>query len=143
MKRTRHIVVVISMAVLLMLEAVFTVYGFKKIEEDYVNTYLEQKEEYLAQINLHLEYMLEQGGQQQELVRYISEYVPASGSYYGWLIRDESVIFAKNETVTASLGETQAWPVFREAIDTQETCSVSADFSYYRNGYRPELYFKG
>lgn len=135
MKRTRHIVVVISMALLLILEAVFMVYGFKKIEDDYVNIYLEQKEEYLAQINLHLEYMLEQGGQQQELVRYISEYVPVSGSYYAWLIRDESVIFAKNETVTASLGETQAWPVFQEAIDARETCSVSAEFSYEEENY--------
>lgn len=135
MKKTKHIVVMITIAVLLVLEAGFLAYGFQKMETDYVNEYLEQQEKYLAQVNLQLKYMLEQGAQQQELVSYMSEYAPVSGSYYAWLIKEESVIFAKNETVTESLGESQAWPVFQEAIDGQGTCNVSAEFSYNGTDY--------
>lgn len=129
MKKTNHVIVVATMAIMLLLEAGLVVYGFQSIEKEYIENYLKQQEQYMVQINEHLNYMLEQGEEEQELVSYMSK-IPVSGSYYAWLTRDESVIFAKNETVTESLGEAKVWPVFQETIHNKETCSVSAEFSY-------------
>lgn len=130
MKKTKHIIVMVAMAVMLVLETVVVTYGVGTVETEYVEHYLEQQKQYMAQVNLHLQYMLEQGADQQTLISYMAQNVPVSGSYYAWLTRDETVIFAKNETVTASLGEAEAWPVFQEAITDNETCSISAEFSY-------------
>lgn len=136
MKKTKHVMIVAAMAVMLILETVAVTYGVQKVEEEYVEQYLEQQKQYMAQLNLHLQYMLEQGADQQMLVSYMAKNVPVSGSYYAWLTRDETVIFAKNETVTASLGPAEAWPVFQETVSGDETCSVSAGFSYNGTDYR-------
>lgn len=130
MKKTRHLLITGILAVLLLSEAVFLTYGFHKVEKSYVDTYLAQEQQYVEQINVSLEYMLRQGAGQKELADYMQEYVPVSGSYYAWLAKDESMIFVKNETVTDSLGEEGALPVFRETIQDKETCNVSAEFSY-------------
>lgn len=129
MKKAKHIIVMVTMAVLLILETVFLVYGYRRIETGYVESYLEQQEQYVEQVGIHLEYILAQGGRESELISYMAENVPASGSYYGWLIQDENVIFAKNETVTEALGELQSWPVFQQVVEEGENCSVSAEFS--------------
>lgn len=136
MKKTKHIIVMVAMAVMLILETVVVTYGVKTVEAEYVEYYLEQQRQYMEQVNLHLQYMLEQGAAQQALISYMERNVPVSGSYYAWLTRDDTVIFAKNETVTASLGEAEAWPVFQETISDKETCSVSAEFSYEGADYR-------
>lgn len=130
MKKTKHIMVIGGMGVLLLLEALLVTYGFGRLEEEYVENYLEQKEQYMVQVNQHLSYMLQQGASQQELVEYMAKELPVSGSYYAWLVKDSTVIFAKNETVTASLGEAQAYPVFQEIVQKEETCKVSKEFSY-------------
>ena len=135
MKKTKHSIVVVTMAVMLILEAVLVTRGAEKVEAEYVEQYMEQQKKYMEQLNLHLQYMLEQGAEQQTLISYMAKNVPVSGSYYAWLTKDETVIFAKNETVTASLGEAGVWPVFQETIRDNETCSVSAEFSYDGAGY--------
>lgn len=130
MKKTKHIMVIGGMGFLLLLEALLVTYGFGKLEEEYIENYLEQKEQYMVQVNQHLSYMLQQGASQQELVDYMAKEIPVSGSYYVWLVKDNTVIFAKNETVTASLGEAQAYPVFQEIVEKKETCEISEVFSY-------------
>lgn len=128
MKKTKHIIVMVTMAVLLTLEAGFLVYGFQKIENSYVESYLEQQQQYVEQVSVHLKYILEQGAKEEEVAKFLAEELPVSGSYYGWLIQDETVVFAKNETVTESLGELQSRPVFQEVLGKEENCSVSAEF---------------
>lgn len=130
MKKTKHIMVIGGIALLLLLEAVLVTYGFGRLEEEYIDNYLEQKEQYMGQVNQHLSYMLQQGASQQELVDYMAKEIPVSGSYYAWLAKDNTMIFAKNETVTGTLGEAEAYPVFQEIVQNKETYEVSKTFSY-------------
>lgn len=133
--RGKHICVLVITALFLAAEAGFVLYGFKNIEQDYVDTYLVQQEMYLAQVNTHLEYLLAQGAEEQELTAYMAESVPASGSYYGWLCKEEQVIFAKNQTVTEHLGESRSLPVFREVISGEHNYTVTREFSSGETDY--------
>lgn len=127
--RGRHICILVITALFLAAEAGYVLYGFGKIEQDYVDTYLVQQKQYLAQVNTHLKYLLAQGAGEQELTAYMAESVPASGSYYGWLCKEEQVIFAKNQIVTEHLGESQSLPVFWEVISGENSYTVTREFS--------------
>ena len=135
MEKIKHVLVIGTITILMVLEAVFLANGFQEMETDYVNEYLEQEKQCVEQVNLHLKYLLEQGEQQQGLVGYMSENAPVSGSYYMWLMKSDTVIFAKNETVTASLGEMQEKEAFLESVKQQDVCYISEEFSYNETNY--------
>lgn len=135
MEKIKHVLVIATITILMVLEAGFLVQGFEEMETDYINEYLKQEKQYVEQTNLHLKYLLEQGEQQQGLEGYMSEHALVSGSYYMWLAKDDTVIFAKNETVTTALEEMQDKKTFLENINQQDVCNVSGKFSYDGTDY--------
>lgn len=125
-KQRAALVIIILFAVA---GSLFVLTELGRLRESSVQTYCEQEQQYVELQSRRLQDMLEDGTKVQEVIQYIEDEIPGSGSFYYFLVRGNKVIFARNSMVTKELGTLQDWEAFQEEVEQEPIFVMTETFS--------------
>lgn len=113
-------------AVILLVAVVVVVYAFLSyifingLSDNLLDRSTEQQDKLCKYIARNLDSLIEQEQNDDALIEYIEKYVDVQGDSWPFLIKGESVIFAKNLATTQSLKQKSKKSVFVSSIEEQE-----------------------
>ena len=102
------------------------------ISRDYITTGSNTQQQYSNQLADALNSMCELGASEKDLQDYMAGSVPASGSSWAFLIKNHTVIFAKNPSTTETLQELKERDAFLKHLKEQNAI-VTVDNFYVGN----------
>ena len=95
MKKGKQKTVLVIVILFVIAGSVFVLTELSRLRESAMLYYCEQEQQYVVLQMKQLERILEEGGKEQDLIQYIESDIPASGSFYYFLVKYDNVIFAK------------------------------------------------
>lgn len=104
----------------------------KSISQNYITTGSNTQQQYSNQLADALSSMCELGISEIDLQNYMAQSVPASGSSWAFLIKNNNVIFAKNLSTTEALQELKERSAFLKHLKEQNAI-VTIDNFYVEN----------
>lgn len=105
------------------------------INHAYVANGTERQQAYCDQLADTLSAMKSNSATDDEIVDYISNHVTASGSSWAFFIKDDTVLFAKNPSTTASLNTLSERTAFFADLEAQDAVLTTTDFEYKNHTY--------
>lgn len=122
-------------AVLLLIAIVIGFYALvsyafiSKISNDALESGKDRQEAYCKLLSNQLGSLIEQGESDESLIEYIENNVEVEGDSWPFLIKDETVIFAKNRSTTQSLKKKAEKSIFVQELEEQEQIINMIPFS--------------
>lgn len=128
-KSANRIVTVISGTIIVVtLTAIVLAVILKGITDRYIEQNTKTELQYCRQIADSLSLMYENGYGDEDAAGYLAENVEASGSRWAFLYKDDTVLFAKNNTATETLNELRNSDKFMTELRSQDAVITTAVF---------------
>lgn len=118
--QTRMKAVLVTLAVLVVAGVCFLLWENKKNREFYLDTYHQMQQSYTDQLGNQLEQLVTSGKDQEEISAWFSKNAEVSANSWMFWIRDDEVVYAKDEQTTDSLREARKKDTFLADLNSQE-----------------------
>ena len=100
-----------------------------KLQESAAQLYCEQEQQYIELQSRQLQEMLENERKTQEIIAYMENEMPVSGSFYFVLVKNNTVLFARNSAVTKELGALKDWEAFCQEVEQEAIYVMTETFT--------------
>ena len=105
------------------------------LRENSTQLYSEQEQQYVELQSKQLQNMYENGNKEQEIIQYIENEIPTSGSFYYFFVKNDTVIFARNSAMTKELGTLKDWESFQQELEQAPIYVITGTFSVEADNY--------
>lgn len=124
--------VLIPVAVLMFLSVIF--FGNELLQNSiyYLRNEQQQQQKYNDLLARHLDDMNQDGATDEELVKYLEGYAQQSGNSWVYLVKDEKVIFARDDATTDTLGERKDYGTLLNDYSAQGAVITNVSFASNR-----------
>jgi hypothetical protein len=118
--KTRMKAVVFLMLIVLLATAFFVIRENQNQRETYLQVYRTQQTEYTEQLANQLEQWIKDGKTEKELVSGLEEICEVSANSWSFLCKDNTVLFAKDDSTTQNLRKEKKKSAFMATLESQD-----------------------